>query len=187
MGIPESSLESIFEDFKQVDGSSSREVGGTGLGLSIARRLIELHGGTISVESKLGAGSIFTITLPQVLTTEEETEEQTSKHSDPSKQDQHKVYQHGAKSTTILSVDDDPTNQAVINKLLSAHFNIIQAMSGFEALDIIHSSATPPDFILLDVMMPKMSGLEVCERVRAKVCARVYVCAYVLCLQCVRM
>lgn len=82
---------------------------------------------------------------------------------------------------TILSVDDDPTNQIVIKRLLS-NYNIIHAMSGkpsandiyndivegAEALDILNTRATPPDFILLDVMMPTMSGLEVCEKVREK-------------------
>jgi CheY-like chemotaxis protein len=73
----------------------------------------------------------------------------------------HKHYKEGSKMTTILSVDDDPTNQVVVQKLLAAHFNVIQAMSGEEALNIISNSAKPPDFVLLDVMMPKMSGLEV--------------------------
>ena len=74
----------------------------------------------------------------------------------------HKNYQEGSKKKmTVLSVDDDPTNQMVVQKLLDAHFNIVQAMSGQEALDIISNSAKPPDFVLLDVMMPKMSGLEV--------------------------
>ena len=73
----------------------------------------------------------------------------------------HKKYKEGVKTTTVLSVDDDPTNQMVVQKLLDAHFNVVQAMSGEEALDIISNSAKPPDFVLLDVMMPKMSGLEV--------------------------
>lgn len=66
-GIPEEAFETIFEDFKQVDGSLSREVGGTGLGLSISRRIMELHGGTITVESEVGVGSKFTLMLPQTL------------------------------------------------------------------------------------------------------------------------
>ena len=73
----------------------------------------------------------------------------------------HKRYKDGEKKTTVLSVDDDPTNQAVIQKLLQTQFNVVQAMSGEEALHIIENSAKPPDFVLLDVMMPNMSGLEV--------------------------
>jgi PAS domain S-box-containing protein len=64
IGISEDYLEHIFDEFKQVDGSSSRKYGGTGLGLSIADEMIKLLGGTIGVKSKLGKGSIFTVTLP---------------------------------------------------------------------------------------------------------------------------
>lgn len=182
MGIPEESFGQIFEDFKQLDSGATREVGGTGLGLSIAKRLIELHGGTITLKSQVGVGSSFTITLPMKLRSSPPKPEEvspppaasstaassTAAASTEASHAQHKVYQEGSKATTILSVDDDPTNQAVIHKLLSPYFGIIQAMSGSEALDILHNSPTPPDFILLDVMMPKMSGLEVCERVREK-------------------
>jgi signal transduction histidine kinase len=63
-GIAEGDQEKIFEEFQQADGSSTREKGGTGLGLSIARRIIGLHGGRIWVESSLGQGSTFRVTLP---------------------------------------------------------------------------------------------------------------------------
>jgi signal transduction histidine kinase len=63
-GIPEAEREKIFEEFHQVDSSSTRKKGGTGLGLSIARKIVELHGGRIWVESELGRGSTFRITLP---------------------------------------------------------------------------------------------------------------------------
>ena len=63
-GIPESQHERIFEEFQQVDGSSTRAKGGTGLGLAIAKKIIELHGGRIRVESVVGKGSTFTFSLP---------------------------------------------------------------------------------------------------------------------------
>ena len=97
-GIPADEFESIFEDFKQVDGTSTREVGGTGiafsssfhflllfktnfqtgLGLSIAKRLIELHGGTIEVSSVLEKGSVFTIKLPTKLVIDENSSQKIS-------------------------------------------------------------------------------------------------------------
>jgi len=63
-GIPESQHERIFEEFQQVDGSSTRAKGGTGLGLAIAKKIIELHGGRIWVESTIGKGSTFTFSVP---------------------------------------------------------------------------------------------------------------------------
>jgi signal transduction histidine kinase len=63
-GIPESELEHIFESFRQVDGSLTREVEGSGLGLTIARRFVELHGGRIWVDSEVGKGSSFSFTVP---------------------------------------------------------------------------------------------------------------------------
>ncbi|HEY0037004.1 MAG TPA: ATP-binding protein, partial [Longimicrobium sp.] len=64
IGIPPDELASIFDDFRQVDQSSTREFGGTGLGLSIVRKLLGLLGGAIRVESEPGQGSVFTVTLP---------------------------------------------------------------------------------------------------------------------------
>ena len=63
-GIPEAERKEIFEEFHQMDSSSTREKGGTGLGLSIARKIVELHGGRIWVESEVGDGSTFRFTLP---------------------------------------------------------------------------------------------------------------------------
>jgi len=63
-GIPAADQQQIFEEFRQADSSSTRTKGGTGLGLAIAKRIIELHGGRISVESSLGKGSIFSFTVP---------------------------------------------------------------------------------------------------------------------------
>jgi signal transduction histidine kinase len=64
IGIPEGALDSVFDEFTQVDGGTRRELGGTGLGLSIAQRLVHLHGGTIGVESEVGRGSRFWFRLP---------------------------------------------------------------------------------------------------------------------------
>ncbi|MGC9358657.1 MAG: ATP-binding protein, partial [Anaerolineae bacterium] len=72
IGIPEDAQEYIFDPFRQVDGSATREHRGTGMGLSIVKQLVQLMGGTISLESTLGEGSTFTITLPIVNVPEEE-------------------------------------------------------------------------------------------------------------------
>ena len=67
MGIPEESLEMVFEEFRQVDARLSRQYGGTGLGLALTRKLVALHGGEISVESRVGEGTTFTFTIPACL------------------------------------------------------------------------------------------------------------------------
>jgi signal transduction histidine kinase len=64
IGIPAQALDYIFEEFRQVDGSTTRKYGGTGLGLSISKKLAQMLGGTIQVESEVGKGSVFTLTLP---------------------------------------------------------------------------------------------------------------------------
>ena len=66
-GIPSADQARIFDEFQQADSSATREKGGTGLGLAIVKRIVELHGGTIGVESTLGCGSVFWLTLPIIV------------------------------------------------------------------------------------------------------------------------
>ncbi|HEO64725.1 MAG TPA: response regulator [Spirochaetes bacterium] len=171
IGIPEDKINRVFESFEQVDGSTSREYGGTGIGLTITKQLVEAHGGDIRVESIVGTGSkfIFTLALAHVgaihelplqqllspplqqTTDAEELTESTSQESMNAK---------------ILVVDDDPVNlEVVINHLSLQKYSVTQALSGADALDLIKEN-DKFDLVLLDVMMPKMSGYEVCEKIR---------------------
>jgi PAS domain S-box-containing protein len=178
IGIPEDKLDRIFESFEQGDGSTAREYGGTGLGLAITKKLVELHGGEIRVESTVGVGSRFTFTLPvasgqvvasasdrsylsRVLGSREavnesegvETSIQTNNNSQQFK---------------ILMVDDEPVNlQVLINHLSPQNYSLTQASNGAEALAAIEQGLKP-DLILLDVMMPRMTGYEVCQKIREK-------------------
>ncbi len=182
IGIPEDKIEEVFKSFEQVDGSTAREYGGTGLGLSITKQLIELHGGTIWVETKLGEGSKFIFTLPNhseagamnVVTNKEDV---SMKIELPVKieREQYEYSTEYAASTVeeqepakILLVDDEPVNlQVLLNHLSLTHYTVKTAPSGIEALAVIEAS---PDFdlVILDVMMPKMSGYEVCKILRQK-------------------
>ncbi|MDY6805660.1 MAG: ATP-binding protein [Cyanobacteriota bacterium] len=200
IGIAEDKLESIFESFEQADGSTARQYGGTGLGLAITKKLVELHGGKIWVESKAGEGSKFIFTLPAAteesvasdrfypscilpvrspsITSEEEPEAIAASDSLPSPPNS------GSEDSTfltylipnsdnsqqfkILIVDDEPVNlQVLINHLSLENYALELASNGMEALAAI-DNGLEPDIILLDVMMPKMTGLEVCKKIREK-------------------
>ncbi|MEG4860060.1 ATP-binding protein [Microcoleus sp. K1-B6] len=183
IGIPEDKLERIFESFEQADGSTAREYGGTGLGLTVAKQLVELHGGQISVSSTVGVGSQFTFTLPvsesqpefssiQPRLTEGSpifiTPELARQSSIINSQVLDNSESLESEKLKILVVDDEPINiHVIINSLSLANYEITQASNGLEALNLIESGFKP-DLILLDVMMPQMTGYEVCREVRKK-------------------
>ncbi|MCG3191042.1 MAG: Sensor histidine kinase RcsC [Thermoanaerobaculia bacterium] len=173
IGIPEEARERIFHPFEQADGSIEREYGGTGLGLSITRQLVELHGGRIRVESEVGKGSRFVVTLPLAagmrtpprsersdvvdLSTRLAPDELTDRPQTPGGDS------HGAR---ILAVDDEPVNLRVLTNYLELErYSVATARNGAEALAIL-DSGRQFDLVILDVMMPRMSGLEVCKRIR---------------------
>lgn len=179
IGISSDKFEQIFESFEQGDGSTAREYGGTGLGLSVTKQLLELHGGKIWVESESGAGSTFFFTLPisedqeRISSGELEMQEKTIKPLIKATEQEDLL---GFGNLTgldtdpdrphILVIDDEPINQQVIkNHLSSNQFLITQAMNGQEALDIL-GTGQQFDLVLLDIMMPRMSGYEVCEKIR---------------------
>ena len=180
IGIPNDRIDRIFESFEQGDGSTARKYGGTGLGLTITKQLIELHGGKIWVESEVGIGSKFTFTLPVANTPVANTptsptvstirkpasqldrSSQIISENTLIKNRDHEIKFH------ILIVDDEPVNLQVLNNILSVNnYQVSQASNGKEALAIL-AGEQPIDIILLDVMMPNMSGYEMCAKVREK-------------------
>lgn len=174
IGIPAEKHEAIFQSFEQVDSSTEREYGGTGLGLSITKQLVELHGGRIGVESEHGSGSRFFFTLPVSSETPavEEPAARTVTHNPvsaaalPVDSGVRNVGGYGA-GTRILVVDDEPVNRQVIQNLLSIRdFHVVEAADGPAALHSVQERR--PDLVLLDVMMPRMNGYEVCRRIRER-------------------
>lgn len=172
IGIPPDQLERIFESFEQADGSISREYGGTGLGLAITKQLVQLHGGNILAES-MGQGSSLSFTLPvakeKVVTSSQITNVRDSRVisltlDEVLLDNELSIANKGA--FKILIVDDEPINLQVLVNLLSLHnYDLTQASNGMEALEIIRNGFKP-DLILLDVMMPKMTGYELCKKIR---------------------
>jgi two-component system sensor histidine kinase ChiS len=175
IGIPEDKLAKIFQSFEQLDGSIARKYGGTGLGLAIAKKLVELHGGNISVESGLGRGTKFTFTLPL---SEEKLSELPSQAAAIAILQENRIVdatelpsvisaiKTNNPKFSILIVDDDPVNlQVLINYLSLQNYRIIKANNGLEAISCLEEGNIP-DLILLDVMMPLLTGYEVTRKIR---------------------
>ena len=180
IGIAKEKHESIFESFEQGEGFTAREYGGIGLGLSVTKKLIESHGGDIWLKSTLGKGSQFNFTMPLATDREDLTGEVSSGQNtfildnlSLTQQPQIPVYKAIAakgKTNKVLIVDDDPANlQVLINNLSLAdtNYDIHQASNGMKALELLEEGLNP-DIILLDVMMPKMTGYEVATKLREK-------------------
>lgn len=167
IGIPAEKINDVFKSFEQVDASTAREYGGTGIGLSITKKLVELHNGKIWLKSELGTGSTFYFTLP--CSDEKSIQLQDRELSIPIIEQQKELeIDLTSENIRVLIVDDEPINiQVLKNHLSLKDYLIIQAFNGHDALDIIENY-TIPDIVLLDVMMPKMNGYQVCEQIRNK-------------------
>ncbi|MCJ8273343.1 MAG: ATP-binding protein, partial [Psychrosphaera sp.] len=179
IGIESDKLTAIFDAFEQVQDTTNRAYGGTGLGLSITRQLVSLHGGTIEVRSVPGEGSVFTFSLPlgahqHQTTSVEQAIELAALPAVPASK--HCVETTTYKNTfepsldgrrfRLLLVDDEPINLQVLNNHLSRHnYQLIEANDGLQALEMLNNNG-PFDLVLLDIMMPKLSGYEVCKKIR---------------------
>ncbi|WP_342514554.1 ATP-binding protein [Sporosarcina sp. FSL K6-1522] len=182
MGIDQETMNRLFEPYEQGDSGITSIAGGLGLGLSICRQLVELHGGTIKVESVVGEGSRFSFTLPladkrdeRLITNTEEksvierTDEPHAKRLSvdyPPVSDRFKQNRSTSKRR-ILAVDDDPINLQVLASILpSEQYELETVKSGKEALARL--GVKEWDLIITDVMMPHMSGYELTRAIREK-------------------
>jgi CheY-like chemotaxis protein/signal transduction histidine kinase/HAMP domain-containing protein len=155
IGILPSVLPHIFDEFRQGDGTSSRQYQGTGLGLAIAKKIIHILGGNITVESEYSKGSVFTINLP-ILWHESN---QIAKSSD------NKINTIAKTKNTILIIDDDlQVIKEMSNLFIGTGFNIISAQSGIEGLRLANKHK--PFAITLDILMPEMDGWEVLQKLK---------------------
>ena len=160
-GIREEDLEKIFENFSQVDASQNRTAEGTGLGLSISRRLVELMGGSIRVESVYGKGTKFILEILQ------EIVDQRSLAEVPEEivRAEEELRLFVADDYRVLVVDDNLVNRKVARGFLRPYgFAIEEAGSGREAVDKV--SQTRYDIIFMDHMMPEMDGIEAVQIIR---------------------
>ncbi|MGI0486933.1 diguanylate cyclase domain-containing protein [Pantanalinema rosaneae CENA516] len=180
IGIPEDQFNTIFESFEQIDSSASRLYGGAGLGLAITRNLVLLHGGEIRVESTLQQGSTFYFTLPislvdsptstdPVLLLRQSFDISTLKEiqdwSDELIPD-HDTHERGI--PRILIVDDEAVNLQILKNFLRLEdYSITSTTSGQIAIQLLENGLIP-DLVLLDIMMPRITGYDVIQLIREK-------------------
>lgn len=154
IGIPETKIENIFENFQQATSGTSRLYGGTGLGLAIVKQLVEAQNGTITVRSKMGEGSIFSFTL-SFLKTKFEAEEETLFFESEKE----------VKNIKVLVVEDIALNQLLMKTLLDDFgFSRDFASNGRIAIEMLKKKTY--DIILMDLQMPEMNGFEATTHIR---------------------
>jgi signal transduction histidine kinase/HPt (histidine-containing phosphotransfer) domain-containing protein/FixJ family two-component response regulator len=154
IGIKAEDIPLLFDEFQQVDAHKNRKIGGTGLGLAISRSIMSAMGGSISVESAYGKGSVFTVLMPLALGDE------SAMAAGP--KDEPFVI---APKARVLVVDDNDINLNVAAGLFRLFGIMIdQAASGYEAIEKIR--ATDYDIVFMDHMMPEMDGVETTQRLR---------------------
>ncbi|MCB9897596.1 MAG: response regulator [Planctomycetes bacterium] len=159
-GIPKDRIDRLFQPFSQVDGSTTRRFGGTGLGLAISKRLVELMGGEIGVDSREGSGSAFWFTVRAPVA--------------PSGVDLpgRRVPREDLRGARCLVVDDLETNRSILLRYAEAWgMTATAVVCGQDALDELrraHERGEPYDLACVDMQMPGMNGLELVERVRGQ-------------------
>ncbi len=155
IGIARTELRRVFESFSQADGSNSRKYGGTGLGLTISKRLVELMGGRIDVESEPGKGSVFDFTVHMRISLR-----------DPGSE----ARDDGLAGLRVLVVDDSCIGGTALREQLEEwNITACAVTSGTEAIEVLKRAARqgePYDLVLLDIIMPGMDGIELSHRLK---------------------
>lgn len=158
IGIPDEKIEEVFLAFTQADSSTTRKYGGTGLGLAISRRIVEMLGGKIEVDSVLGEGATFTFYI-------EEAAAQDSVKLDDVQLSKQSAELGFDALPNILLVEDDPTNHKLASKILGRlGLSAKWVQNGREAVDAITSEVF--DLVFMDLQMPELDGIAATYEVR---------------------
>ena len=164
IGIEPEDITRLFQPFVQLDSSLSREYTGTGLGLALVHHLADLHGGGVSVESKVGRGSRFTVSLPW----RQGAEEQRSKGAgeiESTGQRTAPLHPRAPAPLLLLAEDNEVSINVVSDYLESWGYRVVVARNGFETIE--RARGERPDLILMDIQMRDLDGLEATRRLRA--------------------
>jgi len=160
IGISESDIEHIFDEFIQVDSSTTKKYQGTGLGLAICKKMLELLGGEIKANGQLGEGTTITFFIPLKTVDGSSVSDRQQLFGKDSAIEQISTNKVSTKNESnlpkVLVAEDDESNRATIRMILEHKYQLIFAEDGKEAVEKYFS--TSPDIVLMDIMMPVMDG-----------------------------
>jgi len=164
-GISDDHLDRAFESFGQIAQGFTKEHQGAGLGLPIVKRIVDLMGGTICVDSNIGHGSSFYVSIPVEKCGRDDLICPSEGEVDP------KAYSETKKTIKILLVEDDPSSSFALTRLLKKEGHEVQpVMDGKEVMDVLKRKGF--DIILMDIQMPEMDGIDVTRAIREGVAGR---------------
>jgi CheY-like chemotaxis protein len=159
--------EMIFESFTQIDSTLGREREGTGLGLALTRRLVEMHGGYITLRSAEGRGSTFTVWLPVVDVADALDESKSASLGSAALVSPAPEAVDRARPLRVMVVEDNPLNMLLLADFMrKSGFMVTEATGGEEALDL-SVRGLPPDIMLVDIQMPGMDGIDLARKLKA--------------------
>ncbi|MBB3699919.1 response regulator [Flammeovirga yaeyamensis] len=179
IGVKAKDLPYVFDRYYQNENSNTYSIG-SGIGLAFSKRLVEMHYGSIKVDSTEGEGTCFTVALPVEVNAKEAMNESRMQDLIAQEDDDEKqkilpsalelpthLYDESLKSLNIFYVEDNEELRTFVNSILSDYFNVTTFVNGKECLDQLEKEW--PDLIISDILMPELNGLELCQKIKSDV------------------